>query len=297
MSLYLLQGAVEEGFIYAFVALGLFLSYRILNIADLTTDGSFALGGIVSAIITVSGHPVLSLGAAVMAGMTAGMITAILQTLLKVPSVLAGIITMTGLYSINLMILGGAPNLYFPRVDTIFTLAAQFLGDRYVKLIVLAAITVAISVIMVFFLSTQLGLSIRATGDNRAMVSASSINPGVTTTVGLCLANGCTALAGALLAQSTTQADINIGTGTVVIGLASLVLGGIAFRKGRIRSGVAGAVLGAVVYRLVLTVALRTTTNAGYLKLVSAVIVTLVIGWPAAQEFVKERLRRKKESV
>ena len=297
MSLYLLQGAVEEGFIYAFVALGLFLSYRILNIADLTTDGSFALGGIVSAILTVSGHPVLSLGAAVMAGMTAGMITAILQTLLKVPSVLAGIITMTGLYSINLMILGGAPNLYFPRVDTIFTLAAQFLGDRYVKLIVLAAITVAISVIMVFFLSTQLGLSIRATGDNRAMVSASSINPGVTTTVGLCLANGCTALAGALLAQSTTQADINIGTGTVVIGLASLVLGGIAFRKGRIRSGVAGAVLGAVVYRLVLTVALRTTTNAGYLKLVSAVIVTLVIGWPAAQEFVKERLRRKKESV
>jgi len=297
VSLYLLQGAVEEGFIYAFVALGLFLSYRILNIADLTTDGSFALGGIVSAILTVSGHPVLSLGAAVMAGMTAGMITAILQTLLKVPSVLAGIITMTGLYSINLMILGGAPNLYFPRVDTIFTLAAQFLGDRYVKLIVLAAITVAISVIMVFFLSTQLGLSIRATGDNRAMVSASSINPGVTTTVGLCLANGCTALAGALLAQSTTQADINIGTGTVVIGLASLVLGGIAFRKGRIRSGVAGAVLGAVVYRLVLTVALRTTTNAGYLKLVSAVIVTLVIGWPAAQEFVKERLRRKKESV
>ena len=297
MSLYLLQGAVEEGFIYAFVALGLFLSYRILNIADLTTDGSFALGGIVSAILTVSGHPVLSLGAAVMAGMTAGMITAILQTLLKVPSVLAGIITMTGLYSINLMILGGAPNLYFPRVDTIFTLAAQFLGDRYVKLIVLAAITVAISVIMVFFLSTQLGLSIRATGDNRAMVSASSINPGVTTTVGLCLANGCTALAGALLAQSTTQADINIGTGTVVIGLASLVLGGIAFRKGRIRSGVAGAVLGAVVYRLVLTVALRTTTNAGYLKLVSAVIVTLVIGWPAVQEFVKERLRRKKESV
>ena len=297
MSLYLLQGAVEEGFIYAFVALGLFLSYRILNIADLTTDGSFALGGIVSAIITVSGHPFLSLGAAIMAGMAAGMITAILQTMLKVPSVLAGIITMTGLYSVNLMILGGAPNLYFPRVDTIFTLAAPFLGDKYVKLIVLAAITIVAGIIVVFFLGTQLGLSIRATGDNRAMVSASSINPNVTTTVGLCLANGCTSLAGALLAQSTTQADINIGTGTVVIGLASLVLGGIAFRKGRIWSGVAGAILGSVVYRFVLTVALRTTTNAGYLKLVSAVIVTLVIGWPAAQEFVKERLRRKKESV
>lgn len=296
MSLYLLQGALEEGFIYAFVALGLFISYKILDIADLTTDGSFALGGVVSAMVTVGGHPLLSLPAAMGAGALAGLVTAFLQTRLRVPAILAGIITMTGLYSINLMVMQGAANIYFARSATLFTITAQFFGSTYGKLITLCLITLLAAVFITLFMGTQLGLSIRATGDNRAMVSASSINPAFTTTVGLCLANALTALSGALLAQSTTQGDINVGGGTVVIGLASLVLGSIAFRSGRILSGVAGAIVGAVVYRTVLTVALRATPGPGYLKLVSAVIVALVISYPAIRDFIAERLRRRREA-
>lgn len=296
MSLYLIQGAVEEGFIYAFVALALFLSYRVLGIADLTTDGSFALGGVVSAVITAAGHPVLSIPVAIFAGMLAGFVTAFLQTSLKVPPILAGIITMTALYSINLMVMGGAPNLYFPRVETIFTLSAKIFGDTYSKLITLVLFTLVAAVVVVLFLGTRIGLSIRATGDNPDMVRASSINPSLTTTMGLCIANGFTALSGALLAQSTTQGDINIGTGTVVIGLASLILGGVAFRGNGAASGVAGAIFGAVVYRMVLTVALRATANAGYLKLVSAVIVALVIAYPAVRDYITEQIRRRKEA-
>ena len=148
--------------------------------------------------------------------------------------------------------------------------------------------------LVTLFFSTPLGLSIRATGDNRDMVSASSINPAFTITVGLCMANAFIALAGALLAQSNTQGDINVGTGTVVIGLASLILGGIVFRGIKVWQGVCGAILGAVIYRMVLTVALRTTSNAGYLKLVSAVIVALVISYPAIRDGVTEWLRRRK---
>lgn len=294
MSLYLLQGAVEEGFIYAFVALGLFISYKVLDIADLTTDGSFALGGVVAAVITNSGHPIAGLPVAFFAGAAAGFVTAFLQTRMKVPAILAGIITMTALYSINLMVMGGAPNIYFPKMPTIFTYTNALFGGAYGKLLTLACITCIAGVLVIVFLGTQLGLSIRATGDNRDMVCASSINPYFTTTIGLCLSNALIATGGALWAQSMTQGDINIGTGTVVIGLASLILGSVIFRSGKIWSGVCGAILGSVIYRLVLTVALRTTANAGYLKLVSAAIVALVISYPAVRTFIGEQIRRRR---
>ncbi len=294
MSLYLIQGAVEEGLIYAFVALGLFVSYKILNIADLTTDGGFALGGVVSAVVTQAGHPFLSLPVAMLAGALAGAVTAFLQTKMKVPAILAGIITMTALYSINLMVMGGAPNMYFPKAETIFTKIGEAAGKEYAKLIVLGGLLLIAGVLLVLFFGTQLGLSIRATGDNKDMVSASSINPAFTITVGLCISNALVALGGALLAQHTTQGDINVGTGTVVIGLASIILGGIAFRGKRVWAGVAGAIAGAVVYRLVLTVALRTTSNPGYLKLVSALVVALVISYPAVQSGVAEFFKRRK---
>ena len=294
MSLYLMQGAVEEGLIFAFVALGLFVSYKILNIADLTTDGGFALGGVVSAVVTQAGHPFLSLPVAMLAGALAGAVTAFLQTKMKVPAILAGIITMTALYSINLMVMGGAPNVYFPKTETIFTKMGELAGKEYAKLIVLGGLVLIAGLLLVLFFGTQLGLSIRATGDNKDMVSASSINPAFTTTVGLCISNALVALGGALLAQHTTQGDINVGTGTVVIGLASIILGGIAFRGKRVWAGVAGAIVGAVVYRLVLTVALRTTSNPGYLKLVSALVVALVISYPAVQSGVTQFIKRRK---
>ena len=296
MSLYLIQGAVEEGLIYAFVALGLFVSYKVLNIADLTTDGSFVLGNVVAAVFAVSGKPYLGIGAAVMAGALAGLVTAVLQTKLKVPSILAGIITMTGLYSINILVQGGSPLVFFLGEKTIFTFAAGVVGKEYAKLLVLAAFGLVSAAALVLFFGTQLGLSIRATGDNRDMVSASSINPAFTTTVGLMLANALIALGGALWAHSTTQGNINIGTGTVVIGLAALILGGIVFRGRHVWMGVAGAIFGAIVYRLVLSAALRGTNDPTFLKLVSAVLVAVVVSYPAAKNGVVQYLHRRKEA-
>ena len=195
-----ISSALELGFIYALVALALFLSYRVLNIADMTTDGAFTLGCAVSATIALTGHPLLALPAAMLAGAAAGFITALLQTKWGVPSILAGIITNTGLYTVNLAVMGFSSNVNLMKADTIFTLCRDALGSGY-KLILAAVITLSACVLMVLFLKTRLGLSIRATGDNPEMVRASSINTAFTVTVGLCVANSLTALAGAVLAQ------------------------------------------------------------------------------------------------
>jgi len=295
MSLYLIQGAVEEGLIYAFVALGLFVSYKILNIADLTTDGSFVLGNVVAAVFAANGSAYLGVAAATLAGAAAGLVTAFLQTKMKVPSILAGIITMTGLYSINILVQGGSPLVFFLGKTTIFTAVEGVVGKEYGKLLVLIAVCVAAAVLLVLFFGTQLGLSIRATGDNRDMVSASSINPAFTTTVGLMIANALIAFGGALWAHSTTQGNINIGTGTVVIGLAALILGGIVFHGRHVWMGVAGAIIGAIVYRLVLSAALRGTNDPTFLKLVSAVLVAVVVSYPAAKNAIAQYMHRKKE--
>ena len=188
MSMVLLRGAAEQGFIYSLVALGLYLSFRTLNIADLTVDGSFTLGAAAAAALTILGHPVLGLMAAVFAGSMAGFVTAVLQTKLKVQPILAGIITMTALYSINLRVMSNRSNLPLLREDTIFTLFSKLLPSSlksYSKLILSLLFAVLTAVLLIIFLRTRLGLSIRATGDNRTMVSSSSINPAFTTTIGL----------------------------------------------------------------------------------------------------------------
>ena len=194
--------ALELGCIYALVALALFLSFRVLNIADMTTDGAFTLGCAVSATAAVAGHPFLGLPLAMLAGAAAGFITAFLQTRLAVPSILAGIITNTGLYTINLAVMGFSSNVPMLKTETIFTAAQALLGDAApYKLLVAALITVVVCVLLILFLGTRLGLSIRATGDNPDMVRASSINTTFTITVGLCIANAMTSLSGAVLAQ------------------------------------------------------------------------------------------------
>ena len=192
--------ALELGFLYALVALALFLSFRVLNIADMTTDGAFTLGCAVSATIAVAGHPLLALPAAMLCGACAGGVTALLQTKLKIPSILAGIITNTGLYTVNLAVMGFSSNVNMMRSETLFTLVQPYLGKVY-KLLPVALITLVVGILLVLFLKTRLGLSIRATGDNPDMVRASSINTGFTITVGLCIANSLTALSGAVLAQ------------------------------------------------------------------------------------------------
>ena len=278
MSLLVLQGAVEQGFIYALVALGLYISFRTLDIADLTTDGTFTLGAAVSAVFTVQGQPLLGVVLAFFCGALAGFVTALLQTKLGVQPILAGIITMTALYSVNLMVMG-KPNINFFKEKTIFT-AAEAMPGGFGSLLQAAAITAVLCVLLVLFLRTQLGLSLRATGDNRDMVSASSINPAFTTTVGLCVANAFTGLSGCLLAQSLKSAEINIGTGMVTIALASLLIGRTILGRGSILSRAVGVVLGSFLFRLVYTVALRFNMPAFMLKLVSSVIVVLAISGP-----------------
>jgi putative ABC transport system permease protein len=285
INLAIVQSALELGIIYALVSLALFLSYSILDIADLTTDGSFTLGCAVSATVALAGHPFLALPAAMAAGVAAGFITAMLQTKFGVPSILAGIVTNTGLYTINLAVMGFSSNVNLFRADTIFSLAqGLFEGTPlagWYKLIVAAVITLIICSLLIAFLGTRLGLSIRATGDNKDMVRASSINPTVTITIGLCMANAMTALSGAILAQYQKAADINIGTGMVVIGLAGLIIGQTLVGRGGMFRNVLAVLCGSIIYRFIMAIALRSNIDVSALKLVSAVIVGVAISIPA----------------
>ena len=278
--------ALELGCIYALVALALFLSFRVLNIADMTTDGSFTLGCAVSATVAVAGHPLLTLPAAMLAGACAGSVTALLQTKLKIPSILAGIITNTGLYTVNLAVMGFSSNVNMMRSATLFTLVQPHLGSFY-KLIPAATLTVLVGILLVLFLRTRLGLSIRATGDNPDMVRASSINTGFTVTIGLMLSNSMTALSGAVLAQYQKTADINLGTGMVIIGLASLIIGETLLPKSKMWVKAMGAILGSIVYRFIIAIALRLDLPSECLKLISATIVALAIGLPAIKAATK----------
>ena len=280
ISTAVIMSALELGCIYALVALALFLSFRVLNIADMTTDGSFTLGCAVSATVAVAGHPLLALPAAMIAGALAGSVTATLQTKMRIPSILAGIITNTGLYTVNLAVMGFSSNVNMLKSDTIFTLLKPALGTFF-KLIPAACITVLVAVLLVLFLKTRLGLSIRATGDNPDMVRASSINTSFTITIGLCISNAMTALSGAILAQYQKTADINLGTGMVIIGLASLIIGETIFPKGKLWVKALGVVVGSICYRFIIALALRLNLPSECLKLISATIVALAIGLPA----------------
>ena len=272
--------ALELGCIYALVALALYLSYRTLNIADMTTDGAFTLGCAVSATLAVAGHPILAIPAAMIAGALAGFVTAFLQTKMKIPSILAGIITNTGLYTVNLAVMGFSSNVNMLKSATVFTMVKPLLGSLY-RLIPGALIAAVTALLLIAFLRTRLGLSIRATGDNPDMVRASSINTAFTVTVGLCISNALTALSGAILAQYQKTADINLGTGMVIIGLASLIIGETLTRKGSVGLKAFGAVLGSILYRFIIALALRLDLPSECLKLISAVIVALAIGLPA----------------
>ena len=285
--------ALELGFIYALVAMALFLSFRVLNIADMTTDGAFTLGCAVSATAAVAGHPFLGLPLAMLAGAAAGFITAFLQTKLAVPSILAGIITNTGLYTVNLAVMGFSSNVPMLKTQTIFTMAQALFGDVFpYKLLVAAVITVVVCLLLILFLGTRMGLSIRATGDNPDMVRASSINTAFTITIGLCISNAMTSLSGAVLAQYQKSADINLGTGMVVIGLASLIIGETLFGRGGMWAKAAAAVAGSVIYRFIIALALRANVPSECLKLISAVIVALAIAAPTIRSRAAFRRRR-----
>jgi len=284
IALSLGQTALELGLICSLTVLALFLSYSMLNVCDLSTDGCFTLGAAVGAVVAISGHPYLSILAAMVAGMCSGLVTAVLQTRMGIDSLLAGIIVNTALYSVNIAVMGGASLLNMNKTDTVFTKMKSLLAETPLKgLNVLCVAFLAVAAVvafLVFFLNTRLGLAIRATGNNPDMVKSSSINPVFTTTVGLCVANAFTGLSGCLLAQSQKSVDINIGTGMLTVALASLLIGGTVLSRGNILVRGIGVVLGAIIFRLVYAVALRFNMPAFMLKFVSSVIVILAISMP-----------------
>ena len=280
----LIQTALELGLISALTVLALFISYSMLNVCDLSTDGCFTFGACVGTVVAIAGHPYLSIPAAMAAGVLSGFITALLQTVFGINSLLSGIIVNTALYSINIAVMGNSSLLNMNKTVTIFTKLKEALNDTFLagqQTLIIALLFVALIITFItLFFATRLGLAIRATGNNMSMVRSSSINPTRITIIALCISNAITALSGCLLAQSQKSVNIDIGQGMVTIALASLLIGRAFINKGSILKRSIGAVIGALVFRLVYTIALRFNMPAFMLKLISAVIVILAIAGP-----------------
>lgn len=287
MSTILFTQSIELGLMYTLLTLGVFISYRILDIPDLTVDGTFTLGAAVGTIITLQGHPIWAILAAFTAGILAGSVTAFLQTKLKIQDILAGILTMTGLYSINIMVMGNKANLSLLGSKTIFTVAKERLGNNG-GIIIGLIVVICSGLLLYIFLHTRLGLSIRATGDNEAMVRSSSINVDRMKMIGLGLANGMVGISGALLAQKQAYVDISMGTGMVVIGIASLIIGGVIvdiYAKQRgIGLDIFSVIVGSVLYRLIISLALEINISATSMKLFSAIIVIVALSYPTVKD-------------
>lgn len=273
MSLTIILKAIELGLIFSILSLGVYISFRVLNVPDLTVDGSFATGCAVCAVMTIAGHPYLGLLLAFVAGGLCGMVTAFLQTKMHMQPLLAGILTMVALYSINLRIMGGAPNISLFSTNTLFTLIDS-------ELLILLIFSLVIGFVLFGFFKTNLGLMLRATGDNEVMVRSSSINVDRMKFIGMALSNGIVALSGALLAQYQNFADITSGTGMMVLGLAGIIIGEAILRKRTIGFGIASAIIGACIYRLLYQFALQFGIPATDMNLMSAILVAITISLP-----------------
>ena len=293
--------------IYGLLAMGIYISLRILDIPDLTTEGSFGFGAVVSVLVALNGHPVLAMFAGTAAGLAAGFITGVLQTKLKVHPVLAGIITMSGLYSINLVFYsftekGATTNLSYNKV-TIFEKVKELIGIRgqfetsMVKAVVSLVIIVIVVSIVIWFFKTHLGLCIRSTGDNPDMVRASSINVDRTKTIGLMLSNALIGLSGALASQSIGYSDINTSNGTLIYGLAAVIIGEAIFGKRNATLGLISAVVGSVLYKLIVAFVIRKSLfgdmSSNLMKLTCALIVAITLTIPAIKQKIAEKKRRK----
>ena len=279
----LVIGSLQLGFLYGILALGIYVTFRILNIPDLTAEGSFTLGLAASAVCTLAGHPVAGIVAAAVAGALAGCVTGVLQTKMGIHAVLAGILTMCGLYTINLIVMGSSPNVSLINVPTMFK-AAESLGlskEAARLVIAVAAATVCLMLLILFF-RTHLGLCIRATGDNEAMVSASSINVDAMKITALAFSNALVAVSGGLIAQYQGFADVNSGSGMLVVGLASVIIGEVIVGKRSLEIGFVSSIFGSIIYRYIIAAATKSQIFPAYaLKLVSACIVAAALALPA----------------
>lgn len=289
-------GSLQLGLIYGFLAIGIYISFRIMNIPDLTAEGSFTFGLVVAAVFADLGHPILGIVLALAAGALAGVVTGALNVYLRIPAILAGILTMSGLYSVNLLTMDSKANLTLIGVDTIFSLTAPIFGgdlDLAKTLVNLVLVALAVFLIYTFF-KTRIGLSIRATGDNEYMVRASSINIGVTKILALALSNAIIALSGGILAQYQQFADISSGVGMLVVGLASVIIGEAFLGQRGILCGLCAAVLGSIIYRLLIALAYQTNIfPSAAFRLISAVIVTIALAIPAIKQLLNMQRKRK----
>lgn len=294
MSMYAVIGAFELGCIFAILSFGVFISFKILNLPDLTVDGTFTLGAAVSAMLAVDGHPVLGIIAAMLCGACAGGVTALLHTKLKIQSILAGILTMTALYSINLHVMNNQPTVSLFNIPSIFTYVENNTMGKSALLVGLVFVT---GLLLYLFLKTQLGLSIRATGDNEVMVRASSINTDAMKVTGLALSNAIVALSGAVLAQYQSFADNQSGIGTMVIALASIIIGDALLNASTLGKQLLSVAVGAVIYRYIYAIALQIGIDASDLKLLSALLVVVAISLPVLSMAIRKRKMREKRNA
>lgn len=296
MSWYALSGSIEQGLVYGILALGVYITFRVLNFPDLTVEGSFPLGAAVSATLIVAGwHPLAALGAAAAAGMAAGLLTGLLHTKMRITGLLAGILTMTALYSINLRIMGG-PNIPLIMEPTVFNvLQPDGMSDYIFRPLLLVLLLVVVKLLLDWYFSTQVGLAMRATGSNPRMARAQGVATGRRVLAGMALSNALCALAGALFAQSQGGADISMGIGTIVIGLAAVIIGESIMPSRRFFIITLAVIVGAILYRFFVALALNADfigLHAQDLNLVTALLVTFALVMP----MLKQRLRGKKGS-
>ncbi len=284
---------ISQGLLWSVLAIGVYLTFRVLDVADLTVEGSFPLGAAVAAALIVKGvSPIPAIFVACLGGMLSGVVTGLLTTKFKIPALLSGILTMIALYSVNLRVMGKA-NLPLLGVDTLFTQFGWISEDKQTVVFAVGLVVVLlVGALCYWFFGTEIGAAIRATGFNPNMIRANGVNTDVTIILGLLLSNGLVAVSGALVAQSNGFADVGMGVGTIVIGLASVIIGEVLFGTPSFWRCLISVVLGSVVYRIVIAVVLQMGMPPNDLKLFTAILVAAALALPLLQGKVKERRRR-----
>ena len=289
----IILGAVSLGLLWAIMTTGVFLTYRVLDYADLSVEGSIVMGAaIVAKLITSGVNPIIATVCAFAGGLAAGVVTGLLNTKLKIPSLLAGILTMIALYSVNIRIMGKA-NITLLKSETVFTMVETIgLKGNTGVIIVAVVINAAIAAALYWFFGTELGCAVRATGDNRKMARAQGINTDTMKILALALSNGLVALSGALIAQDQSYADVSMGQGAIVIGLASVIIGEVIFYRGNFLNRLISVVLGAVVYRIIIALVIEMGMKPTDLKLFTAITVAICLALPTFQPQIKAKLAK-----
>lgn len=283
----IIKGAVSLGLLWAVMTIGVYITYRILNIADLTVEGSIALGAAIAAQAIVKGvDPYIATGISLIGGMAAGLVTGILHTVLKIPALLSGILTMIALYSINLRVLGKA-SVSLLRMETVYTVFEKFGVDSSWSIIILGLICVALVICLLYwFFGTEIGCAIRATGNNPRMVRAQGIDTNSMIILGLIISNGLVALSGALIAQYQTFSDVQMGAGSIVIGLASVIIGEVLFGRRNFMMRLMSLAFGAITYRIIIAFVLKLGMHSNDLKLFTAITVAIALSLPIIKDYL-----------